>query len=493
MATENNIEPPSESANTKMEVKQENGKSEKGQDPSQPAGEAKLSGAELKKRKQAEKAAKRAAAKEEKGEAPTSHAKPQRPAGKPEKSSQAPQPKQQAQKNLPTRSTQAPPGASGAPPAPTTPARYPTFHFTPLCPLDPPAHHPKHTAALPPPPSSTETSYPPLYAPPPPPPLGSTASIHPTIQTLAAQQRALQPTGSTARTLATLSALRAVIAGYATPAGTSLPRHLPAHLTAQLAHLARAGRPLPVATDAAAAWLKRRAHDVDVAAPEPQAKAALLAAVDDFVRERFTAAAQAIAASAAARIADGDRVATFGASAVVLATLRLAHRQGKRVRVVVLDARPLREGRRTVAALAREGIRVSYHPGPGAHAALRGAKLVLLGAHAVLGTGAVYARAGTAGVALAARARGVAVLACAESVKLTERAPLDALANELADPAELVRGDKGLEALGRWERDAVLNVRYDVTPPEYVSAVVTEVGVFPPRAASGVCAMGQEA
>jgi len=106
---------------------------------------------------------------------------------------------------------------------------------------------------------------------------------------------------------------------------------------------------------------------------------------------------------------------------------------------------------------------------------------VLLGAHALLANGYVMARTGTAQVALVANAHNVPVLVCCETHKFSERFQTDAIVyNELSDPNQLVRGDKC--QLNNWKAKGKLmplNLNYDITPPELVSAVVTEVAILP--------------
>ena len=117
---------------------------------------------------------------------------------------------------------------------------------------------------------------------------------------------------------------------------------------------------------------------------------------------------------------------------------------------------------------------------------MRGVTLVLLGAAAVLGNGAVLSRVGAAAVAMVARAHGVPVLVCAQTCKLHERTQLDSITNnELGDPDALVAvpGRPEVAFLHDWDaapRLRLLNLAYDATPAEFVTMIVTEVGMLPP-------------
>lgn len=114
---------------------------------------------------------------------------------------------------------------------------------------------------------------------------------------------------------------------------------------------------------------------------------------------------------------------------------------------------------------------------------------VFLGAHALLANGYVMSRAGTAQIALLAKAFNVPVLVCCETHKFSERVQTDAFVyNEIGDPNDLVLscgarlGNKQNACLVNWSSInhlTPLHLYYDVTPPELVTAVVTELAILP--------------
>ena len=177
-------------------------------DEANSTGDAKLSNAELKKLKQAEKAAKRAAAKGEQGPPSASDARPPKPPGGPDKVQNQSGQQQQTPKSAHQR-----PKAQDKKllslPATSAPTRYPTFHFSSLCPLDYQyATRPKQQLAAASSPDLAEGS---TYAPGQPLPTGTVNKcIHHAIRALGLQMQALKVCGSTARCVATLSALKQV-------------------------------------------------------------------------------------------------------------------------------------------------------------------------------------------------------------------------------------------------------------------------------------------
>ena len=111
---------------------------------------------------------------------------------------------------------------------------------------------------------------------------------------------------------------------------------------------------------------------------------------------------------------------------------------------------------------------------------------VFLGAAAVMSNGTVMGRAGSAAVAMMAHALSKPVLICCESYKFHERVQLDSIThNELGDPDALasVAGRPDVTAAGGWQeqpRLGLLNLKFDAMPAEYVTMIVTELGMIPP-------------
>ncbi|PYH43812.1 translation initiation factor eIF2B subunit delta [Aspergillus saccharolyticus JOP 1030-1] len=365
---------------------------------------------------------------------------------------------------------------------------------------------------------------------------GAGKEVHPAVLALGLQMRDYVVCGSSARCVATLLAFKRVIEAYTTPLGTSLPRHLTTYLSHQITYLSTC-RPLSISQGNAIRALKLAISSIDPSTPEAEAKAFLGEFIDSFIREKITVADQVIASSAAQKIQDGDVIVTFAGSSIVKQTLLLAHKQGKKFRVSIIDSRPLFEGKSLARALANAGLDVQYSLIHGISHAIKAASKVFLGAHAMTSNGRLYSRVGTALVAMSAKERAggveVPVIVCCETVKFTDRVALDSIVvNEIADADELITaepmqqltglpdpvaaatasaadakkggGSKSAAAaaanaaaesntltqnvsspLTGWKESAnlqLLNIMYDVTPAEYVDMVVTEMGSLPPSA-----------
>ena len=231
-------------------------------------------------------------------------------------------------------------------------------------------------------------------------------------------------------------------------------------------------------------WLKLQISDVDPDTLESRAKTDLCEAIDNFIRERITVADQVIASSAAEKIQDGDVILTFAKSSIVQQTMVEAHRRGTKFRVIVVDSRPLFEGKHLARTLATLGLEVQYSLIHAIGHAIKDATKVFLGAHAMMSNGRLYSRIGTAIVAMMAEESDVPVIVCCESIKFTDKVALDSIVtNEIAPPDELtLQGEPG-SPLSAWHDSPnlqLLNLMYDVTPVQYISMVITEYGSLPP-------------
>lgn len=196
--------------------------------------------------------------------------------------------------------------------------------------------------------------------------------------------------------------------------------------------------------------------------------------------ERRRAAHRALGGHAAALIPDGATVLTHcWAETYLTETVAAVLRSGRSLQAVCTETRPYLQGARlTAESLAEMGVPTRLiTDGAAAHLMSRGEVGVFLtGADRVTMDGAVVNKIGTLQIAIAAHAFGVPYLALVE-------APDRHAAT--ADDVELENrdGDEVLHCLGRRtasERVTGLYPAFDVTPPRFVTAVVTDRGRFAP-------------
>jgi translation initiation factor eIF-2B subunit delta len=284
-----------------------------------------------------------------------------------------------------------------------------------------------------------------------------------------------------------------VIESYTTPPGNTLTRHLTSHVLSPNIEYLSSCRPLSISMGNAIRWLKLEISKVDIDIPEAEAKKGLCEAIDIFIRERVTFADQVIAQSTADKIKDGDVILTYAKSSIVQRALVKAHEDGKRFRVIIIDSRPLFEGKHLAAALVGLGIDVKYCLINGLAHNIQDATKVLLGAHAMMSNGRLFSRIGTALVAMEANEADKPVLVLCETIKFTERVALDSIVhNEIAPADELVIPGGPLEKWKDVKKLQLCNPMYDVTPAEFIHMIVTESGSVPPTSVPVLHRLGNE-
>ncbi|GJJ70357.1 translation initiation factor eIF-2B subunit delta [Entomortierella parvispora] len=345
-----------------------------------------------------------------------------------------------------------------------------------------------------------------------PPKFANTASapkdLHPAVVNVGLQMAQFKICGANARCVATMSAFRKAIQDYQTPPNTTLSRHMQTYLNPHISYLVTC-RPMAVSMGNAIRYLKYEiGKNLDL--PDEDARALFLEKIDNFIRDRITMADQVITSLGLQKIQDGDVILTYARSSVVQGLLLAAHAKGIKFKVIVVDSRPRFEGKQLLRALATAGVPCTYVLLTAIGHVMREVNKVILGAHSLLSNGALYSRAGTAVVAMSAHERKIPVIVCCETYKFSDRVQLDSFVqNEIGNPDELVNdannnfghsstrwqesvrgglssttngatGAAGVLSGWKESRDLkLLNLLYDLTPSEFVTVVITEVGLIP--------------
>ena len=169
-----------------------------------------------------------------------------------------------------------------------------------------------------------------------------------------------------------------------------------------------------------------------------------------------------------------------------LGVIRTAHEAGLKVHVFVDETRPRLQGARlTCWELENQGISHQLIVDGASSQVMKtfAVDMCVVGVDRVAANGDVANKIGTCNLAIVARAHGVPFYACAplSSVDLATGSGADITIEE-RDPAEV----KIIN--GSWvaPRDVdVYNPAFDITPAEFITAIVTEKGVaYPPFAES---------
>ncbi len=194
--------------------------------------------------------------------------------------------------------------------------------------------------------------------------------------------------------------------------------------------------------------------------------------------ERIDDAKKRIAEIGSKRIRNGDVILTHGFSTTVLAILKRVVEEGKSVQLFITEARPRFEGREMAWRINDLGLPVTLIADSAARVFINRIDNVLTGAEAIAVNGAVISKVGTAVIATLAHEARVRVLVAAGTYKFSPETVVGELVEiEEGDQAQIV--DPKL--LAKRKNVRVRNPIYDVTPPQYVDAIITERGIVPPQ------------
>jgi S-methyl-5-thioribose-1-phosphate isomerase len=188
-------------------------------------------------------------------------------------------------------------------------------------------------------------------------------------------------------------------------------------------------------------------------------------------------------------IDDGDTILTHcntGALATsgfgtALGIIRYAWYEGKHIRVITTETRPILQGARlNVWELRKEGIPFTLITDgmPGLVFRQGMADLAIVGADRIILTGHTANKIGTYMVALAAWDNDKPFYVAAPTSTIQETTNPDDIVIEIRDPDEV------RTILGRYRLTLpdveVYNPSFDVTPPRYITAIITEKGIATP-------------
>ena len=326
--------------------------------------------------------------------------------------------------------------------------------------------------------------------------------IHPAILRLGVKFSEGVIVGSNARCMGMLEAIKEAIKDF-TGTGAHEPKRELMDMVNPIIRFIIDCRPMSPGMGNATRYIKNAIRKLPSGKSLDGCKTILIGKIDQFIEERIDRTDEEIAEKGAQRISDGEVIMTYARSLVVEKVLLRALRNGVSFRVIIVDSRPKYEGRALCRRLAAEGIDCTYVMLSALSYMMKEVSMVMVGASSILANGSVISRVGTATVGMMADVYKVPMIICCETYKFHERVQVGSISfNELGDPEDLVRVDRDRNSrdprgdskarqgaaeekkqeLDDW-RDVrhlkLLNLAYDLTPPCFVSMVITEFGSIP--------------
>ncbi len=179
------------------------------------------------------------------------------------------------------------------------------------------------------------------------------------------------------------------------------------------------------------------------------------------------AACRQVALHAQSLVGERQCVITHSLSSTLLQAF--SGLQGRSVNLIVTESRPLCEGRNLALQLSEMGFPVTLITDAQLGLFVEKADLAMVGADSVLEDGTVVNKVGTYLLALAARERSVPFYVCCESFKQRD-SNMPPFEPEEMSPDEL--------NVGELPTVEIRNIYFDLTPPELITARVSEEGVI---------------
>lgn len=181
----------------------------------------------------------------------------------------------------------------------------------------------------------------------------------------------------------------------------------------------------------------------------------------------------------AKRVPDKGTIFTYCHSNTVEAILKRALEEGKKIKAICCETRPLFQGRITATNLSKLGIPVTLIVDGAANSFIRKADMLITGADAILGDGGLVNKVGTSQVSMAAREYKVSHYVACSTLKfdaITIAGMEEPI--EERDPKEI--WDKKPKGV------TIRNPAFDITPAEYIKEYITEKGLLAPEVLSWV-------
>lgn len=163
-----------------------------------------------------------------------------------------------------------------------------------------------------------------------------------------------------------------------------------------------------------------------------------------------------------------------------LGVIRATKEDGKKVRVIATETRPVQQGSRLTAfELKHDGFDVSLIPDTAVGYSMANGLVdkVVVGADRIMQTGHVFNKIGTYQVATMAKQHGIPFYVAA---------PLSTFDMKSSHQDVTIEMRKGTEVTGTGDKKTapddinVINPAFDMTPPELISGIITEKGIATP-------------
>jgi len=317
-------------------------------------------------------------------------------------------------------------------------------------------------------------------------------NIHPNIIHLGYYYNNGHFRGANARCIAMLNAFKVFINDMNVPNDKRFSQVLLSQLNPAIRYLSEC-RPISMSMGNAIRFLKAKIRNIDNESDKNKDQQnMILKSIDEFIQMKIETADFGIIKTMLdkKRIKNGDCILTYGLSSVVQQLIVVAYEKNIKFKVIIIDNGPLYEGKILLENLCKycENLEITYGLLNSLSYIMDSNEInsVILGCSSIFNNGTCVSRVGTGMVTLLAKNYKIPVVILCETYKFSERVQIDSICyNEIANFDGLINNNKQT-ILKNWRNInglKMLNIRYDLTPSEFISIVVTEIGEIPPTSA----------
>jgi len=327
---------------------------------------------------------------------------------------------------------------------------------------------------------------------------GSNA-VHPAVRKLGLKYSQDVICGSSARCNALIKALIKMTRDMKTPKDKEFKLHFDVKIKQAINFLEQC-RPKTISMGNMIKHLREHWVNLERDVAEDEGKRVLVECLENYAKMIHMAGA-VIVESTVAQIKNGDRILTYGHSRLVEQSLIAAHNEGKQFTVVVVDSRPKVNGLSLVKILVKNNIKCSYCFISHISNVMHHVDKVITGVQSVFSNGYVLGSIGIATISMVAKSYNVPFIVCCEVYKLSNHSQTDSFTkNDLGDPRDVLTPHdpncKKVILKEMWQGNEnllAINMTYEVTPPKFVSVLVTELGEFTAISVPAVIKVAQQA
>ncbi|OII74269.1 uncharacterized protein cubi_01113 [Cryptosporidium ubiquitum] len=309
--------------------------------------------------------------------------------------------------------------------------------------------------------------------------------IHPAILRLGMRMKDRKIIGTNMRSKCLLIAIGQMLEDYYCPPYKSIEKHLKMVLDTHISYIT-SQRQHNIAMGNVIKWLKKQVCNINPSLPPSEIINQLISCIKTYIYQRIVNACERISYVVSNKyITDGDIIVTYSNSSSVVKSLFKAAEMNKNFQLIVVDSKNNLDSssQDITKELSLKGIKITYTLLNCLAYHLRYATKVIIGSCAIFSNGYVMNRSGSSLVAMLAKIHHIPVMIVSESYKLCEKNYFEhsTVFNEVVEQEisnNLTHFPEHSSEISPKPHTVAFIPCYDVIPPKFIDAIVTEDGIF---------------